>query len=270
MAAQKSEKADVFVSKTALRILKLADLNTDPSYQRGVVVKHKRIVSEFDEDALGVMLVGQREDGSLWVVDGLQRVTALKKLGWFEARFNVFRSNGPEHEAQVFKLVNKNRTSLTATQLFHALLTAGDEECWAVKRVAESLGYKLPTGGKRAVSQDREQAARELTCLNSLVRIYHHRGEELLRFVLSTVKDCWPGDPYGVKADIVDGLATWWVARKAGGREFDRDRLVSRLRQKTAHQIIMSAVQGSFGRAQNVANVIDGHYERRTRRKNPE
>lgn len=264
MAPQKTN--DVFVSKTALRVLQLADLNIDPSYQRGVVDKHKKIVSEFDEDALGVMLAGQREDGSLWVVDGLQRVTALKKLGWTEARFNVFRSNGPEHEAQVFKLVNKNRTSLTAAQLFHALLTAGDEECWAVKKIAESLGYKVPTGGKRAVSQDRDQAAQELTCVNSLVRIYHQRGEELLRFVLSTVKDCWPGDPYGVKADIIDGLATWWAARKSSGKEFDRDRLVSRLGQRTAHQIIMSAVQGSFGRSQNVANVIDGHYERRTRK----
>jgi hypothetical protein len=253
---------EVYVSKTALRVVKLDDLRVDPSYQRGVVAKHRKIVAEFDEDALGVILVGQREDNSMWIVDGLQRFTAVGKLGWTEMRANVFRSRGPEHEAAVFKLVNKNRTSLSSNQLFAALLTAGDEECWAVKSVAEKFGYKIPSGGKRGVSASRDQAAKELTCVNSLVRVYHQRGQEALEFVLGIISECWPGDPYAVKTDVVDGLFTWYVARMAGSG-VDRDPLVPRLQASRPHAMIVSASQGAFGRSQNMADVIERIYAKR-------
>jgi hypothetical protein len=78
---ESGDKVMGLVVKSALRVVKLSDLSVDQSYQREVKSGHKSIVSDFNEEALGVPLVGQRSDGSLWIVDGLQRVTALKKLG---------------------------------------------------------------------------------------------------------------------------------------------------------------------------------------------
>ena len=92
----------MLTTERALRIVAVADLQVDPSYQRCVKPNHKKIARDFDPNALGVPLVGQREDHSLWIVDGQQRVEALKLLGKVNVRVEVFASKGPEHEAHVF------------------------------------------------------------------------------------------------------------------------------------------------------------------------
>ena len=62
--------------------LDVADLQVDSgSYQRAL---QKRLVGSIRDDfvpaGLGVLTVGRREDGSLWVVDGQTRAAAMKEL----------------------------------------------------------------------------------------------------------------------------------------------------------------------------------------------
>ena len=131
------------VKESKLRIVTLSTLHTNPTYQREVKTKHRKIVAEFDEDSLGVPLIGERSDGSLWIVDGQQRITALRKLGWTEVRANVFRSDGPVHEAQVFKRVNLDRTALKPVEQFKARLTAQDEIALNIVAAVEAEGFRV-------------------------------------------------------------------------------------------------------------------------------
>src|SRR5688572_29909905 len=123
------------VTKSALRTVDLDLLAVDSAYQRDVRHGHKKIIADFNDQALGIPLIGEREDSTLWIVDGLQRITALKALGKTKARVEVFASKGIEHEAEVFKLVNLNRTKLKPVEEFKALLAAHDKESWDIKGI---------------------------------------------------------------------------------------------------------------------------------------
>src|SRR5262249_39485041 len=105
----KAEARERLGVKAAVREGPLEMLKSDPTYQRDVKRGHKKIVADFNETALGVPLVGEREKGTLWIVDGLQRITALRKLNWTHVKAEVFASKGPEHEAEIYRIINGNR-----------------------------------------------------------------------------------------------------------------------------------------------------------------
>ena len=90
-----------------------------------------------------IFVAGRSADGTLWVVDGQQRLEALKKLGKTTVRVQVFASKGPEHEAKIYGYVNGNRTNLTTSELYLSKLTAGDEFAWRVKEIIEEEGFGL-------------------------------------------------------------------------------------------------------------------------------
>jgi hypothetical protein len=231
-----TKKVDRMVQKAALRVVDIDSLQVDESYQRPVKGKHKKIAAEFDEVALGIPLVGEREDGSLWIVDGRQRIEALRKMGTRSTvRAEVFASRGPEHEAEVFKLVNMNRTRLTAHEEYKALLAAHDEDAWAVKEAVESCGYRVTHGGTRS-----DQAVMYVSAVNTLMYLQRKYGAESIKFALTAAKECWPGDKLGVFNAILMGLGRFW-ARYEGA--VDLERLYPRLRSVTPQKILYSASQ---------------------------
>lgn len=262
--ADRTEQLKKLVTKAALCKVGIDALQTDPSYQRGIKPKHKKIVAEFNEEALGIPLVGQREDNSLWIVDGLQRITALKKMGWKVVRAEVFRSKGPEHEAEVFKLVNLNRTKLSPQEEFRALLTAHDERAWAIKDAVEACGYELMLyaggGGRSGTSDDR--ASLQVGCVSAMAAVARKKGVEPIKFALLAAKECWPGDRLGCHNQMMLGLCAFH-ARHDG--VVDTDRLYSRLKGVTPHKIIYQAQQANISgdKQSAVAEVIEKVYRKR-------
>lgn len=270
MAKTKARKSSL-VQKNALRVLEIASLNVDPSYQRGVNRDApKKIADNFDPVAFGIPLVGEREDGSLWIVDGQQRIESLKlrneafgsqkQKKW--VRCEVFASSGPEHEAQVFKRVNKDRTKLRPLQLFTAMLTAGDESCWAIKKMAEDRGFKIPKGESHG-DKSREADANMLRCVNMMGRIYAKSGDDgeaALSFVLDVIKSVWDGDKLRTKGEILGGLWQFW---KRKGGVVDTERLIPRLASSAPAKILHSASLGVSDATGNVADVIEKLYRKR-------
>lgn len=255
------------VVKSALKVLKLdqVELNVDPSYQRDVKAKHKKIVAEYNEEAFGIPLIGEREDGGLWIVDGLQRITAKRKLGHRELRAEVFNSKGPEHEAEVFKLVNLNRTKLSAWEEFKALLTAGDELAWSVKNVVEKCGFRVVQG--YTTNAPMEQQARYITGVATMMQLTKHHGPEPLEFTLRTVKEAWPGDKLAVNNRIIYGMTNFFVVRE---RVVDEERLVERMRKTTPAKVLYTAAQmvniGSGGGGSQVTAIIEKLYTKRMKK----
>lgn len=252
-------KKKCLVSNRAIRVLDVDALQVDPSYQRGVRSKVKRIVRDYDGDALGVLCVGERSDGSLWVVDGLQRLTALKQLGVKTVRADVFASSGPEQEAGVFARLNRDRCALAPIELFNADLTRGDEVAASIKYYATAHGFTIPSqrvSGRRPA----ERQANELACTGALLRAFKSLEERGFEVLVSTLAQLWPGDPRRTQADIVGGLYVWFARHKDAA---DVPRLVDRLNGTTASKLLYTASLGIGGRDANIADTIERIYRKR-------
>jgi hypothetical protein len=103
-------------------------LRVDSSYQRGEASNQSTIdkAKNMQHAAIGAIIVAKRNDGSLWIVDGLQRTLAAKKRGDVnEIDCMVFNSHGPKHEAEVFLLCNKGRVAVSAMHKYRTSVTAG-------------------------------------------------------------------------------------------------------------------------------------------------
>lgn len=235
-----SKQAEKLVVKARLCVVKLDDIQVDASYQRDVKAKHKRIVDDFREEALGIPLVGERTDGSLYIVDGFQRITALRKLGKCEVRAEVFASRGSEHEAEVFKLVNINRTKLTPAEEFRALLTSHDPVAWEIKEAVEASGLKLNLKG----GGDKTGVA----CVTTLRQCHKLYGVDAIRFALSTANAAWPDDRLGLYNQMVGGLAYFFNSHDGF---VDLERLLPRLRTVTPHKVMYVAKQQAIGGGSN-------------------
>jgi hypothetical protein len=240
------------VTKAAIRRVPIDALAVDPSYQREVRPGHSKIVANFDETAFGVPLIGEREDCTLWIVDGLQRITAIKKLGHDVVRCEVFASKGPEHEAEVFKLVNLNRTRLRPFEEFKALLTSHDKAAWEIKKAVEDCGMRI-SGSFRD---------KDLSCISTLRYMHKHYGSGSISFALNTVKEAWPGDLLSLRGEMLQGLGMFYA--KYDGL-VEKERLLPRLRTTTAQKILFRSRQlsTSNGFAGEICASIDMLYKKR-------
>src|SRR5688572_26571882 len=80
--ARQQAKEAYDMSNTETRRVAVSTLNIDPAIQRQLDRRRvERIANDLNVDAIGVITVSQREGGSLFVVDGMHRVEALKLAG---------------------------------------------------------------------------------------------------------------------------------------------------------------------------------------------
>lgn len=249
------------VVKNALRQVEISTLQVDNSYQRQLNNKAiNKIAKNYDPVAFGIPLVGERNDGSLWIVDGQQRIGFLrsdKKYKW--VRVEVFASKGPEHEAEVFRLVNKNRTPLKPIEMFHALLTAGDEDMWSIKEIIEKAGFKIPRGESKGVQESHENRSLKIHCIGAVSRVYRDCGKEGLEFILNVLSKIWDNDHNRTSDAIIGGLGSFYNNRE---KVVDIDRLVVRLAKTTPNKILYSAQLGVGNRHSVVSQLIDKFYRK--------
>src|SRR5262245_1395138 len=261
------------VMHSAIRVIELDKLGVDPAYQRDVKKGHERIVANFKREALGILVVGEREDASLWIVDGQQRATALRKLRYKVAKCEVFRSSGVEHEAEVFRWINFGRTKLNTYEQFRSLLAQGDKVAWAIKEAVEAEGFRLHLAGGGRSLHFRGLKAKDLVCVGTLYRIAKPRGKGAgegseplvgpIRFALSMANQAWPEDRAGIGNAMIGGMASWY--RRQGDAGPNIDRLLPRLKVVTPQNILHAANQASLGgsRESAVADQIERVFRKR-------
>jgi len=136
---------DALRARSKHRRIKIADLNVD-DYQRGEAKRGSTIqkAKHWDHAAAGAVVVGQRPDGSFWVVDGLQRTLAEALRGDIDTvDCMVFQSDGSEHEARVFQLCNLGRIPVDAIHKFRVAVQAGDETECAVSLWVSENGLRI-------------------------------------------------------------------------------------------------------------------------------
>jgi uncharacterized protein YodC (DUF2158 family) len=199
--ASKERTRAMKIKRRKIAVFEIAELHIADEYQREVIAAHVAKIGgdEFVEEALGLPCVGVRSDGTKSVVDGMQRVTALRDMGYTHVECEWFESRGQEHEALVFLLKN-NYKRLKSHELFKARLTAGDEETRLIyEAICESgLGVRgIPSKHRRSFQ-----------AVSSAKAAFKLGGGPLLTRALGLLKKAW-GDQHddAFKGDIMHGLA---------------------------------------------------------------
>lgn len=217
--------------KTENRKIAVDELSISDAYQRTIVpARVNRIAKNLDQDAFGSLTVGQRRDGSCWVVDGMQRLTAARKLGISMVPCDVFKSEGQEHEARVFRLKNKERTNVPACALFRAQLVEGDEQTVEIAKAVQDAGLSLRF-------ESGHPGWPFIKAVVSLEKAFRKVGKEGLATVLSVICEAWFGESDALRGDIIAGLS-YFISKTPG---FDKERLVKKLSEKPISALIRAA-----------------------------
>lgn len=164
-------------------------LNVDHRYQRNNVSQTRiaNIRANWSWQALGVLLVMRRRDGTFWVFDGQHRKLAA------DAREDiqllpclVFDCDGTEdveaaREALAFLLANTNRGAMDRYSKLRAALQARDEIAVAMNEMVESSGYSFARGGA---------AEQTVACIDAIEREFKRDREAARKAWLLCVAIC--------------------------------------------------------------------------------
>ena len=241
------------------KTLNVEELKLAP-YQRGVYPsKVRKYALNFDYDIFGVPLVSLR-NGVYWIVDGQNRVEALKQRGIKNVLCQVLHGLSYEEEAEKFVKLNTERTALSSNQKFHARVESGEE---SASKIAKIIEKNRLTYGKNSNKRDDNQ----IGAISCVERIMNNKGEKHLDRVLRTIKRSWCGCADSLSRDIIAGISTFFDENK----RVNEDILVSALERTTPQGVRLTATvfaatnnmivkSGSYSKEPHIAKVIRDRY----------
>ena len=186
------------------------------AYQRPLRQKWAQwIADHFDPDEFGVLVVAERGDGTYWVLDGQQRLAALRLLGWSsdqQVPCEIIAEPSLQREAELFAGRNR-RVNLRYLDLFMARVAAGEARAVAVAHIIESCGYRV----------SHLERAGNLYAVQACERVYQgYRGltsgkeyPGALRATLETIRAAWGARPDGVRGPIIQGIGQLFIRDNA-------------------------------------------------------
>src|SRR5690606_25145225 len=136
--------------KPEVRRVPLNLLTVDLRVQRALDRrKVNRIAAELNPDAIGMICVSKRPDGTYVIIDGQHRVEALKITGAANTTVlcEVFNDLTLADEAAMFRWRN-NTTQPHYIDRFRVRLVEGDGDVRAIVDILHKYGWRLPDHGQ--------------------------------------------------------------------------------------------------------------------------
>lgn len=261
--------------KTTTEWVKLASIVYDPTVNtRPTDPRHvEEIRSNLDLDALGYPEVSIRPDGSIVVLDGMHRISALRASGWLNGQMvecKVHRGLSHERECELFDILNTQKPKSAIARML-ARIGAHKSPEYEINEIVTSLGLRIGA-----------QKADGIVCApDALRRIYlggrDTKGEpkpELLVSTLQLLLAAWGPNRHAFRSDILLGVGLF-IARH--GNEIETGALVERLTQLPGGPLKIVADGRSLSNLHNsqlsggiAAKVTFIYNERRRSRKLPD
>jgi hypothetical protein len=194
-----SPKALQSESTKTVGTVPVKDIAIDYRVQRAQLNKLKinAMVADFDEDALGVLIVSRRNDNSYVCLDGWHRAEACKLVPEAPAKLDAIIFDGltlPE-EARLFRLYNTRATMHTIDQ-FNAGVHEGLEREVRITNIVQSYGLKVHADG--------------FACVGAAKRIVEFPdGYTRLDVTLNIINQVWGLVDGSLDYRIVEGIATY-------------------------------------------------------------
>lgn len=221
--------------KPDVRMVAVSDLIVDEDYQREAITAHVAgIAKNFDDEAFGVIHVGERDDGTLRVLDGFQRLNAAMERGITHVPCLVTKSRGQQHEAELFGRDNKRR-GLNTHQLFKADVCAGKADAVAVYQAITAAG--LNVRGMKANGR-RQSIGGVKQCQTAYRRMGGgEAGAAHVTEVLKILRATWGENHHDTAfhCAVIGGLA--FFLRRFGD-QVDRKRIRGRMERMSPNQLM--------------------------------
>lgn len=174
----------------------------DAAYQRGLTERGinliRRIVTTWDWRRFKPPIVARTEDGGFEIIDGQHTaIAAASHPGLETIPVMVVEAASQEERAGAFIGHNRDRLGVTATQLHHSAVAAGDPQAVAIERVCRGSGVRLLAQGP-----GREFKPGETLAVSSISAVIRKRGEDGAIAVLKTLvaAECAPISAAQIKA----------------------------------------------------------------------
>lgn len=218
------------MSKTTYTVEQIPanELRVDRRVQRDDLNQRKvdTIFSEFNEDALGVIIVSRRANDGDYIIDGWHRDEAAKrKDGNYLLTCHVFTGLTLVQEAEMFLDYNySDKPSLL--EKFKVRLAAEDPDSLLIDEITRNRGWKVD----QMVAPGHIQAIGALYRINEMSKKIDAEPH-LLDAVLLVVTRAWGNDREAAQAVILEGIAR--VIAKHGDKEGMVPRLWEQLRDRS-------------------------------------
>lgn len=191
-------------------------LEIDPAYQRTMESPKSRkivlgMVKGWDWRQCHPLVVTRRSDGSLKVLDGQHRLEGARQRGDIP-HLPCFVTPAMElnDEAAVFVRLNTERQRLSQTEIFAAMIAAGDEAALKIGAMMRETGWVFARHGNTV-----EFKPGWLACGPMLARQVKRVGEAPVRNALTALREAFPDRPVRHGSTILAALIDLYAANRA-------------------------------------------------------
>lgn len=217
-----------------------SSLIIDERVQRHIRPGHlKHITSKLDLDAIGVITVSRRDDGTLVIIDGQHRVRALVDAGMgdWPVTCRVFEGLTVAQEAGLFRRYNTTSKTNAIEDLLKAIVE-GEPEAVAINAIAERNKLRISLNGGPGY----------IACATAMRKVYGAKeyGPAALGFAIHVGVSAWGANSDSVDSIIVRGLGEFYLRY---GEEIDRAPLIRKLGKHTG------GPRGLIGKAKTLADL---------------
>lgn len=193
---------------TRIETLKADRLTVDHTVQRAL--NHRRVddmVEKFNEEALGVLTVSERADGTYHIVDGQHRWAAATKFGTTYVQCKVYKGLSREDEAALFRVLN-NTKIVSSLDRFRVRIVEGEPTAVDIASILDKAGWRVPLyASTRTSGVINSPVALEWVYTGAGIR--KQRQPSILRQTLDVITAAWGYDCDGMRSDVVRGLGAF-------------------------------------------------------------
>lgn len=190
-----------------IELLATETLFADKRYQRPPQDSFvEKLISTFDPTLVGTLDVSARDDHRYALLDGLQRHSAIVKMGYSHIWCAVYAGMSVEDEARFFYRRNRDRRSVHPFYQFRARILMRDEVAVAVDKIVRKEGFKLHINAR---PDD------HLTAIRAVEDVYGYRSldrHESLTPALRTIRESLLGRKGATDGNLIRGLGRFFQA----------------------------------------------------------
>jgi hypothetical protein len=184
----------------------------------------RKLLREWDERALGTIMLSLRPDGWFAIIDGQHRIEAAKRMHMTELPARIYIDLTVEEEARLYRLFAVRKQQSTMDR-FRAGIVEGDPGLLRIRRIVEALGMRVQSG---------HYGEGSLAAVGTLARVYARYGPDMLDLVLRTLYAAFGRDSRAYSHAMLNGLAAFIVRYE---EHCDWVRLVRRMKEEGLQEI---------------------------------
>ena len=214
----------------------LDSLQVDGNYQR--IPDEKRVAryaADFDPVLCNVLILNERESGTMFIIDGNHRRLILQTVGCTHWQAYIAKGLTSEQEARKYKAINSDRKNATVAEKFKARLHYQDPIACAIKAICRVKGFAivLENSGRRN--------GRQIYAIDALELIYRSANRPGLEMTLEVIARSWEKE----ERSATDSLVLKGIHRVLYNRVWKEricvDHLVKRLQRIQVTKLIRRA-----------------------------